>query len=50
MSTLHDGYFTAGLDADPELAAAIRGEQARQQDQTQPDRQIVGGQPQIRTT
>ena len=32
MSTLHDGYFTAGLDADPELAAAIRGEQARQQD------------------
>jgi glycine hydroxymethyltransferase len=32
MSHLHDGYFTAGLDADPELAAAIRGELARQQD------------------
>ncbi|MFE1599265.1 serine hydroxymethyltransferase [Methylobacterium sp. ID0610] len=32
MSILHDGYFTQGLDADPELAAAIRGELARQQD------------------
>lgn len=32
MSTLHAGYFTQGLDADPELAAAIRGEEARQQD------------------
>lgn len=31
-STLHAGYFTDGLDADPELAAAIRGELARQQD------------------
>jgi glycine hydroxymethyltransferase len=29
---LHDGYFTAGLDADPELARAIRGELGRQQD------------------
>ena len=25
MTTLHPGYFTAGLDADPELAEAIRG-------------------------
>lgn len=32
MSTLHAGYFTTGLDADPELAASIRGELARQQD------------------
>lgn len=32
MSTLHDGYFSLGLDADPELAASIRGELARQQD------------------
>src|SRR5262245_41596506 len=32
MSHLHDGYFTAGLEADPELAAAVRGELARQQD------------------
>ncbi|RXF68256.1 serine hydroxymethyltransferase [Hansschlegelia zhihuaiae] len=32
MSALHPGYFTEGLDADPELAAAIRGEIARQQD------------------
>ncbi|QFR34759.1 serine hydroxymethyltransferase [Ancylobacter sp. TS-1] len=32
MSTLHAGYFTDGLDADPELAAAIRGEEARQRD------------------
>ncbi len=33
MTTLHQGYFTAGLEADPELAAAIRGEGQRQQDQ-----------------
>jgi glycine hydroxymethyltransferase len=32
MSHLHDGYFTAGLEADPELARAIRGELGRQQD------------------
>src|SRR3546814_616639 len=32
MSHLHDRYFTAGLDADPELARAIRGELGRQQD------------------
>lgn len=32
MSTLHAGYFTQGLDADPELAASLRGELARQQD------------------
>lgn len=32
MSHLHDGYFTAGLEADPELARAIGGELARQQD------------------
>ncbi len=32
MSHLHDGYFTAGLDADPELARAIRGEFGRQRD------------------
>ncbi|MFT0862343.1 serine hydroxymethyltransferase [Ancylobacter sp. G4_0304] len=32
MSTLHDGYFSLGLDADPELATSIRGELARQQD------------------
>ncbi|WP_428029011.1 serine hydroxymethyltransferase [Ancylobacter sp.] len=32
MTTLHAGYFTQGLDADPALAAAIRGEAARQQD------------------
>jgi len=32
MSRLHDGYFTAGLNADPELAASIRGELRRQQD------------------
>ena len=30
MSTLHPGYFTEGLDADPELAAALEGELARQ--------------------
>ena len=33
MTTLHPGYFTAGLDADPELAAAIRGELQRQRHQ-----------------
>ena len=32
MSRLHDGYFKSGLDADPELAASIRGELRRQQD------------------
>ena len=32
MPTLHPGYFTEGLDADPELAAAIHGELSRQQD------------------
>ncbi|WGD29768.1 serine hydroxymethyltransferase [Ancylobacter sp. WKF20] len=32
MSTLHAGYFTDGLAADPELAAAINGELARQRD------------------
>ncbi|MGB3020672.1 MAG: serine hydroxymethyltransferase, partial [Methyloceanibacter sp.] len=32
MSYLHDGYFSAGLDADPELAQSIRGELRRQQD------------------
>ncbi|WP_407047846.1 serine hydroxymethyltransferase [Methyloraptor flagellatus] len=32
MTTLHEGYFTAGLDADPELAVAIRGELERQRD------------------
>ena len=31
MSRLHDGYFKSGLDADPELAALIRGELRRQQ-------------------
>ena len=31
MSRLHDGYFKSGLDADPELAASIRGELRRQQ-------------------
>lgn len=31
MSCLHKGYFDAGLDADPRLAAAIRGELSRQQ-------------------
>jgi glycine hydroxymethyltransferase len=30
---LHEGYFTVGFQADPELAAAIRGELLRQQDQ-----------------
>jgi glycine hydroxymethyltransferase len=33
MTTLHAGYFTAGLEADPELAAAIGGELRRQQEQ-----------------
>lgn len=32
MPVLHDGYFTAGIDADPELAEAIRGELVRQRD------------------
>ncbi len=32
MTTLHEGYFTRGLEADPELAAAIEGELARQRD------------------
>ncbi len=32
MSRLHDGYFSLGLDADPELARSIRGELRRQQD------------------
>ncbi len=32
MSRLHDGYFKSGLDADPELAASIRGDLRRQQD------------------
>lgn len=32
MSTLHAGYFTDGLAADPELAAALNGELARQRD------------------
>ena len=32
MSRLHDGYFSLGLDADPELARSIRGEQRRQQE------------------
>ena len=31
MSRLHEGYFKYGLDADPELAASIRGELRRQQ-------------------
>jgi glycine hydroxymethyltransferase len=31
MSHLYDGYFTTGLDADPELAELIRGELRRQQ-------------------
>jgi glycine hydroxymethyltransferase len=33
MGTLHPGYFTAGLDGDLELAAAIHGELARQAEQ-----------------
>ena len=32
MSYLHEGYFTTGLDADPELAKAVRGELKRQQE------------------
>lgn len=32
MRTLHEGYFTAGLDADPELATAIDGELKRQRE------------------
>jgi glycine hydroxymethyltransferase len=33
MGTLHPGYFTDGLAADPELAAALAGELARQRSQ-----------------
>ena len=33
MTTLHPGYFTVGLDADPELAEAVRGELRRQGEQ-----------------
>ena len=32
MPVLHEGYFSAGLEADPELAAAIGGELRRQRD------------------
>jgi glycine hydroxymethyltransferase len=32
MSPLHDGYFSCGLAADPELAQSIRGELLRQQE------------------
>ena len=32
MTRLHDGYFSQGLEADPELAAAVAGELRRQQD------------------
>ncbi len=32
MPTLNDGYFTAGLESDPELGSAIKGELKRQQD------------------
>ena len=32
MKTLHEGYFTAGLEADPELAGAIDGELKRQRE------------------
>ena len=32
VKTLHEGYFTAGLAADPELAGAIDGELKRQQE------------------
>lgn len=32
MRTMHEGYFTAGLDADPELATAIDGELKRQRE------------------
>ena len=32
MSSLHDGYFSFGFDADPELAGAMRGELRRQQE------------------
>lgn len=32
MACVHDGYFTLGLNADPELAQFIRGELQRQQD------------------
>ena len=32
MKTLHEGYFTAGLEIDPELAGAIDGELRRQRE------------------
>lgn len=32
MRTLHEGYFTAGLDADPELSGAVNGELKRQRE------------------
>ncbi len=32
MSYVHEGYYTAGLEADPALAEAIAGELARQRD------------------
>ena len=32
MTALHEGYFSAGLDADPELAEAIGGELRRQRE------------------
>ena len=32
MPQVHDSYFTAGLDSDPELAEFIRGEPRRQQE------------------
>ncbi|MGB3391451.1 MAG: serine hydroxymethyltransferase [Pseudaminobacter sp.] len=32
MSYLNEGYFTAGLESDPELESAIKGELKRQQD------------------
>jgi glycine hydroxymethyltransferase len=32
MDYVHEGYFTVGLDADPELARYIRGEGQRQQE------------------
>jgi len=40
MSCLHDGYFTPGLDADPELAETIRGETGRQQNGIEPSEPI----------
>ena len=32
MTALHEGYFSVGLDADPELAEAIGGELRRQRE------------------